>query len=118
MNIKLTPPTKKFISPKFLRNSIKVSESYNYVGLDGKLHHKDSVYKDGFISTQEYLNYLDNRDFRKLENEIKVLRNKIIYQQETYSEVDPMDIQLIGCYIHKCEKLRDHLLETCGIYLN
>ena len=118
MNIKLTPPTRKFISPDSLRNSIKISESYNYVGLDGKVGHKDSVYKDGFVPTRQYLNYLDNRDFRKLENEIKTLKNKMDYQERTYGDVDDMDTQLMKCYLVRYKKLRDHLLETCGIYLN
>ena len=117
MNIKLIPPTKKFYSPEWLPPK-KVEDSYNYVGLDGKCVHKNATYKDQFIPTQSYLNYLDNKDFRKLENEIKVLKSKMEYQERTYGEVDDMDTQLMNCYLVRYKKLGDHLLETCGIYLN
>jgi len=117
MNIKLTPPVKKFYSPDWLSPK-KVEDSYEYRGLDGKWVHKDATYKDQFIPTKSYLDYLDNKDFRKLENEIKVLKSKIDYQEKTYGEVDDMDRQLMGHYLIQYKQLRNHLLETCGIYLN
>jgi hypothetical protein len=44
--------------------------------MSGNIHHKESTYKEGFIPTREYLNYLDNKQLQTLKNKCILLKIK------------------------------------------
>lgn len=52
----------------------------------------ERVYKDDFMPTKSYRNYLNLKYLKELDIECKALKHKLDKQLKDYGEIDPIDL--------------------------
>lgn len=79
----------QFNKSKFFYSHSIMKKEYKYINSDDYIMTEKKVFK----MTKSYINYLNEKKRKEIENELIVMKNKLDYQYKKYGEIDEIDFQ-------------------------